>query len=347
MTPPPITHLMIDTSSSDECDNGGCDYCLVPMTAEYIAYLLDYMDEVRRMHRADNAIYSLECWDGSHLYVRSSDWLQELRDADGDLAADVPRGQPILLTADPKIDEGDFQRVECQSVQVLSEDIWWTACVKHTGIRIESAHVEKKTLLRIFRNLGRTRERTSRPKAKPVPTVAQRIHDVLYLDTVDDRDVYNPDKEWDADILSAIAEVVADFIPRPVQIKALADREDPKRGSRPSSGRPGLRNVTEGQTRDKSRRPNLALLIYNAYPHSDLLPIDPDSDCRNLKTLLHRVRDDDIGDSLFEFLVVEIVEGGQSTLKGGLRVLMRARDDVEAVLQAIMDASGTTDPSGE
>ncbi len=58
----PITHLVIDTSSTNENDNGDCDYCLVPMTAEYISYLLDYMDEVRRMHRADNAVYSLECF---------------------------------------------------------------------------------------------------------------------------------------------------------------------------------------------------------------------------------------------------------------------------------------------
>jgi hypothetical protein len=330
MKKPPITHLVIDTSSSDEYDNGGCDYCLVPMTAEYIAYLLDSMDEVRRMHQADNAVYSLECWDGSPLYVRSSGKLQELRDVDGELAADVPRGQPILLAADPQFDEGDFQRVECQSVQVLSEDLWWTACVKHTGIRIESAHIEKKTLLRIFRSLGGIRERLSRPKARPVPTVARRIHDVLYLDNENGREFYEPDKSWDADTIAAIAEIVAQYVPRPVQIQALAKKENPKRGFRPSRG-----------------GPNLALLIYSAYPHSDLLPIDPDSDCRNLQTLLHRVRDDDIGDSLFEFLVTEVVEGGEGTLKGAVRVLGHARDDVEAVLQAIMDASGRTDPSDE
>ena len=57
----PITHLVIDTSSTDENYNGNCDFVLVPMTAEYILYLLGYMEEVRRMHRADDAVYSLEC----------------------------------------------------------------------------------------------------------------------------------------------------------------------------------------------------------------------------------------------------------------------------------------------
>ena len=215
---PPITHLVIDTSSSNEYDNGGCDYCLVPMTVEYIAYLLDYMDEVRRMHRADNAVYSLECWDAIASYFRDNDKFGDLRDIDGELAADVERGEPILLTADPTCDEDDFQRVECRSVQILSEDVWWTAYVKHTGIRIESAHIEKKTLLRILRSLGGTRKRRSQPKARPIPPVVRQLHDLLYLDMDGGREFYNPDKSWDPDILDRVAEIVAEFIPRPPQI---------------------------------------------------------------------------------------------------------------------------------
>jgi len=215
----PITHLIIDTSSSNEHDNGGCDYCLVPMTVEYISYLLDYMDEVRRMHRADSAVYSLECWDGGPLYFQFNDRLRELRDVDGGPAADVPRGDPILLTADPKFGEGDFQRVECQSVQILGEDVGWTAYVKHTSIRIESAHVGKKTLIRILRSLGSTRQRRGQSKARPIPPIARQIHDLLYLDIVDDRDVYNPDKSWDADILDRVAEIIVQHIPRPPRIE--------------------------------------------------------------------------------------------------------------------------------
>jgi len=216
----PITHLIIDTSSSNEYDNGDCDYCLVQMTAEYVSYLLDYMDEVRRLHRSDNAVYSLECWDGSPACFKSNDKLQELRDVDGDLAADVPRGESILLTADPKFDEGDFQRVECQSVQILSEDVWWTAYVKHTCIRIESAHVEKKTLLRILRSLGGTRKCRSQPKARPIPPVVRQIHDLLYLDMMNGREFYNPEKSWDPDILDRVAEIIAEYIPRPPQIES-------------------------------------------------------------------------------------------------------------------------------
>ena len=82
---------------------------------------------------------------------------------------------------------------------------------------------------------------------------------------------------------------------------------------------------------------NIARIIYDAYPHADLLPIDPEQDCRTLQTLLTRVTGENIGDSLFKFMVVEIVEGGESTLAGAIRVLDRAREDVEAVLQALRD----------
>ncbi len=83
---------------------------------------------------------------------------------------------------------------------------------------------------------------------------------------------------------------------------------------------------------------NIARIVYDSYPHSDLLPIDPDRDCLNLRTLMQRVRDDDIGDSLFRFLVIEIIEGGEGTLSGAIRVVRQACDDVEAVLQALVQA---------
>ena len=83
------------------------------------------------------------------------------------------------------------------------------------------------------------------------------------------------------------------------------------------------------------RKPNIARLIYDAYPHTDLLPIDPKQDCRNLPTLFARVTGEDIGDSLFQFIVVEIVEGGNGTLDGAIRVVEQIKKDVESVLQAL------------
>jgi hypothetical protein len=83
---------------------------------------------------------------------------------------------------------------------------------------------------------------------------------------------------------------------------------------------------------------NIARVIYDAYPHSDLLPIDAERDCRSLQTLLARVTSENIGDGLFTFMVVEIVEGGESTLSGAIRVLEQTRADVETVLQALLDA---------
>lgn len=90
-------------------------------------------------------------------------------------------------------------------------------------------------------------------------------------------------------------------------------------------------------TEDK-KHINIARIVYDAYPHADLLPIDPEQDCRTLQTLLAKVTGENIGDSLFRFIVVEIVEGGESTLDGAIRVLQQAQADVEAVLQALREA---------
>ena len=82
-------------------------------------------------------------------------------------------------------------------------------------------------------------------------------------------------------------------------------------------------------------RINIARIIYDAYPHTDLLPIDAERDCRSLQSLLAIVTAGNIGDGLFTFMVVEIIEGGESTLNGAIRVLEQAKADVEAVLQAL------------
>ena len=84
---------------------------------------------------------------------------------------------------------------------------------------------------------------------------------------------------------------------------------------------------------------NIARVIYDAYPHADLLPIDPEQDCRSLQDLLAKVTGNNIGDGLFRFIVVEVVEGGESTLDGAIRVMERARNDIEAVLQALQTAT--------
>jgi len=102
--------------------------------------------------------------------------------------------------------------------------------------------------------------------------------------------------------------------------------------------------VAPGRSPRKSDQPgeektlNLAQILYDSYPSSDLLPLDPERDCRSLDDLMERVTTQDIGDTLFKFLVTEIVEGGEGTLEGAIRVLDRARKDAEAVLQALKRA---------
>jgi hypothetical protein len=215
MSKPPITHLIIDTSSTNEDYNGDCDFALVPLTPDYVADLLWYMAEVERFHRADESIYAIECWDATASYFRWNDRLEAIRDIHGDLAIDVPRGDPILLTENPSFGEEEFQRVECQTVQAAEDEVWWTAYVKHTNVRIETARIPRKVLLKIWNRFPQEeRPHTGKSPVPPHPAI-RSIHDLLYLDMRGARSFYNPHKTRDADTLTQIAEVVARYIPRP------------------------------------------------------------------------------------------------------------------------------------
>ena len=207
----PITHLVVDTSSSDEDFNGGCDYCLAEMTAEYVAYLLRYVDKVAALRQSDEGVYALECWDSSPRFFRWNDKLEELSDILGASVINSSIGEPVLLDADPRFGEEHFQGVECRTVQIAEDGVWWTACVKHVDTRIETDHVPKETLLRILESFGQTYS----PCTIDGDSVVRRIHDLLYLDIDGPREFYNPDKHLDAEIMPRIAEVIAEFIPRP------------------------------------------------------------------------------------------------------------------------------------
>jgi len=219
MSKPPITHLILDTSSTDDNYNGDCDYALVPMSASYVADLLWYMDEAVRLHKADDSVYNLECWDATPSYFRFNDRLEVIRDIYGDLAVNVPRGDPILLTEDPKFGEEEFQRVECRTVQVSVDEVWWTAYVKHTSIRIETARVSRKTILKIQDRFPEEERRHTGKRPVPPHPAIRHIHDLLYLDMQGKRTFYNSEKVWDANTLTQIAEVVARYIPRPPPVK--------------------------------------------------------------------------------------------------------------------------------
>jgi len=219
MSKPPITHLVIDTSSTDENYNGDCDYALVPMPPGYVEDLLWYMGEVARMRRADECLYSIELWDATPAYFRWNLRLETVQDVYGESAADVPRGEPVLLAADPGFDREDFQEAECRTVQAAEDEVWWTAYVKHTNVRIETAHVPRKVLLEIRKRFPSAERDGSPRRPAAVHPAVRQIHDLLYLDLLGGQEFYNPDKTWDADILARIAEVVARYIPKPQPVK--------------------------------------------------------------------------------------------------------------------------------
>ena len=88
---------------------------------------------------------------------------------------------------------------------------------------------------------------------------------------------------------------------------------------------------------------NLAQIVYNAYPGSDLLPIDPNEHLASLDMLRKYVTSSEYsGDTLFRFIVNELwetIDPVRPSLRDGLRALERAQSDLRAVINAVDNAS--------
>jgi len=147
----PTFYLIIDTSSSSD-DNGDCDFGLIPLDPAYLKELRQYQGMVTFLHWADDRVYCLEYWDDTCRYFRTNDRLAGLKDIHGRPVTDLPRGEPIILDGQPELAAEDFPAVECQTVSVGTREIWWTGYVKHTNIRIETAHVDYRLLEELRRN---------------------------------------------------------------------------------------------------------------------------------------------------------------------------------------------------
>lgn len=146
MSKEPTIYLGLDTSSSNEFNNGGCDYGLIPLTPVYVNELLQYRNLVSFLYRADQMIYALECWDATPLYFRANETFDDLKDIYGKPVSDISCGEPTILDSDPELADEDIQWTECQSVQVGHDELWWVAYVKHSNIRIETVHIRADVL---------------------------------------------------------------------------------------------------------------------------------------------------------------------------------------------------------
>lgn len=79
-----------------------------------------------------------------------------------------------------------------------------------------------------------------------------------------------------------------------------------------------------------------ALEIYSAYPHGDLLSIEPPAQDMSAREFLKQADPPTLGDTLFLFILREVadVDGGRAEV---IPALNRAIDDLAAVAQAVSE----------
>ena len=127
----------------DECygeDDG--DLLCANLSRKRLICILGYMMTASTIRTLDARFYKLSFWDDAEIFGYHKGMPKEWKDLDDIIP--MPIGLPG--TADPK----DYARIECTTLNVTPESIFWAGHIKHTSTRWESWSVSKEMLEKLL-----------------------------------------------------------------------------------------------------------------------------------------------------------------------------------------------------
>jgi len=131
--------ILVPVNVYDECyGEGDADLLCANLSRKRLICILGYMMTASTIRTLDARFYKLSFWDDAEIFGYHEDMPKEWEDLDDIIP--IPNGLPE--TADPK----DYARIECTTLNVTPEGIFWSGYIKHTSIRWESWFVSKEML---------------------------------------------------------------------------------------------------------------------------------------------------------------------------------------------------------
>lgn len=127
------------TTSTDQFNNGGCDYGLIDLTPALAATVLERMATACSLRAADISLHELHYWDCGIAFLTAA--------ADSGWNADFPDdSQPyVLLPADTAIPEAAFRRTEYDHMVIAANgddpDVFWRASPKNSSVYVETVEL--------------------------------------------------------------------------------------------------------------------------------------------------------------------------------------------------------------
>ena len=130
---------------SGGCD-GDCTHAVVAVDPQLAQRVVRRIGIARTQKEHDLNFVELVFWDGSPIFLRWAEELEEVLEQSGDSetgrlmprASDGSTAGWRLLVDDDAPAEQLIERVECVQMVVTYEEILWRAIVKHTSIRLET-----------------------------------------------------------------------------------------------------------------------------------------------------------------------------------------------------------------
>lgn len=198
--------LILKCYSDNEWWEGGLDYAILDLTPNLAKLAVKRIERIKRCKAEDNQLYEMYYWDYCCEFFKYPDEEKHpelfkivegetFRQWDGTFSADLIAQIPEEL----------LDRTECDQMAVSVDSIKWSVLPKNgnTYIHTECIPVE------LLKEIAGVQE--EKPQPGPIETqfILSAIRDILWFE--DGKP--NPDKEWSADTVEAIAEVMEHLRP--------------------------------------------------------------------------------------------------------------------------------------
>jgi len=140
----------------------GSDYAVTELSLESVTHMLNLMDEAYNLKQRIGSLHTIEIFEGRFDWFSYYEEMDEvLREAKRVSGTEGDMYGVYFVPDDFEYPEDNHERMECETVMVAPDEIWWEAYLKYSDITYRTIRLTRADLMEIKDELEKTEKETA------------------------------------------------------------------------------------------------------------------------------------------------------------------------------------------